>query len=169
MATPYDELTGAIRAYGKAAMTNLLRCKALGYGILEGFAGWLGCDGERVVCVPATGPFDPRHDYGDAAYSFHQQAVIRLEPITVGVCLIVDNVEDSGSIWLRTGLRIEISGDTFDVFVGGQPVVHVPLDFEGHLDPVFKAIHAEMMGVFARDLAEFKDERVKGKIGFVSD
>ncbi|MGV6801673.1 MAG: hypothetical protein ACWA5L_07105 [bacterium] len=166
--TKYDELKQAIAEYGEAAMENLVRCKALGRAVVDGFADYLQCPPEKVVGVPAQGQFDPRHHYGDAAFSFHGAKIIRLEPIEFGICVIVDNVEDSGALWLRTALRIEVTGDSFDIFVANQPMVQVPLEFTGELTPIFEAIHTELMGVFRKELAEFNDARFAGGIGFIS-
>ncbi|NHK29350.1 hypothetical protein FF098_015640 [Parvularcula flava] len=167
--SPYDELKRAVSDYGKAAMDNLLHCKAFGRAVMDGYAGWLGCEPERVVGVPAKGQFDPHHDYGDAAFSFYQSPVIRLEPVAFGVCVTIDNVEDSGSLWLRTAVRVDMAGQGLDVFVGTQPMVNVPVEFTGQLDPVFRAIHAEMLAVFSQELQEFRDDRFKGGIGFIAD
>ncbi|GGD08043.1 hypothetical protein [Aquisalinus flavus] len=167
--SPYGELKRAVADYGKAAMDNLLHCKAFGRAVMEGYAGWLGCEPERVVGVPAKGQFDPHHDYGDAAFSFYQSPVIRLEPVTFGICLTIDNVEDSGSLWLRTAIRVDMAGTVLEVFVGTQPMVNVPVEFDGQLDPVFRAIHKEMMSVFSQELQEFRDDRFRGGIGFIAD
>jgi hypothetical protein len=168
MTSKYEELQQAISDYGEAAMENLVRCKAFGKAVLEGLAAYLECPPEQVVGVPAQGQFDPRHAYGDAAYSFHGQPVIRLEPMVFGVCVIVPNVEDSGSLWLRTAIRVEVTGDTFDVFVANQPMVQVSLDFTGKLTPVFDAIHKELMNVFRTELADFNDDRFVHGIGFLA-
>ncbi len=167
MTTKYDELKEAIAEYGEAAMENLVRCKGFGEAVLSGYADWLSCPKEKVVAVPAQGPFDPRHHYGDAAFSFHGAQVVRLEPVLFGICAIVDNVEDSGALWLRTGVRVEVTGDTFDVYVANQPMVKVPLEFSGKLDPVFESIFAELLSVFKKDLATFQDERFTHGIGFM--
>lgn len=163
----YEELQQAISDYGEAAMENLVRCKAFGRAVIEGLAGFLDCPPERVKGVPPQGQFDPRQDYGDAAFSFHTQSVIRLEPVVFGVCVVVPNVEDSGSLWLRTAVRVEVTGDTFDVFVASQPLVHVPIDFTGKLERVFEAIHHELLTVFRKELADFNDDRFSGGIGFL--
>lgn len=167
--SPYQVLAEQISDYGKAAMDNLVHCRAFGRGVLDGYAGWLGCEPSRVVGVPARGPFDPRHEYGDAAFSFHKTPVIRLEPVLFGVCLTVDNVEDSGSVWLRTGIRCDVAGTGLEVFVGGQPMLRVPVAFDGELDAVFKALHREMMSAFSQELDEFNADRFSGGIGFLAD
>jgi hypothetical protein len=166
-ATPYEQLRAAILDYGEAAMENLLRSRAFGRAVVDGFPGFLGCSPSCVSAVPADGPFDPSKDYGDAAFSFDPSQVIRLEPVTFGTCVIVPNAEDSGSLWLRTGTRVEVTGDTFDVFVANQPMIRVPLDWEGELEPVHRTLHAELMDVFRRDLGRFRDERYEGGIGFM--
>ena len=166
MATKYEELAVAISDYGEAAMENLVRCKAFGKAVLNGFAAWLECPPERVVAVPPGGEFDPRHDYGEAAFSFHNTPVIRLEPVVFGVCVSVPNREDSGSMWLRTVVRVEVTGDTFDVFVANQPMINVPVEFTGQLEPVFETIHTELLSVFRKELADFNDARFIHGIGF---
>ena len=50
-----------------------------------------------------------------------------------------------------------------------QPMVRVPLEFEGELEPVFKSIHNELMSVFKKEVAHFNDERYAGGIGFLPD
>ena len=165
--TPYEQLKAAVHDYGEAAMENFLRCRAFGHAVVEGFAAYLGSDETCVSAVPASGPFDPSKTYGDAAFSFDPSQVIRLEPITFGVCVIVPHEEDSGSLWLRTGIRVEVTGATFDAFVANQPLVRVPLEFEGELTPVFETLHRELMGLFSKDLMRFQDERYAGGIGFV--
>lgn len=165
--TPYEQLRAAICEYGEAAMENLLRSRAFGYDVIRTFHAYLGCGPGLVSAVPAQGPFDPAKDYGDEAFSFDPREVIRLEPVTFGVCVVVPNAEDSGSLWLRTGTRVEVTGDTFDVFVANQPMIRVPLDWEGELAPVHRTLHAELMDVFRRDLGRFHDERYEGGIGFM--
>ena len=168
--TPYEQLLAAAHDYGEAAMENLLRCRALGRAVVAGLPAYLGADTACVSAVPAQGPFDPSRDYGDGAFSFAGDEVIRLEPITFGVCVIVPHEEDSGSLWLRTGVRLEITGETFDCFVAGQPMTRVALDWEqdeAGLTRLYEAIHRELMAVFKKDLMAFQDERYAGGIGFL--
>ncbi len=167
--TPYETLKTAISDYGEAAMENFLRCRAFGRAVHEGLPSFMGCSEKCVSLVPADGPFDPSKPYGDKAFSFQLDGVIRLEPIMFGICIIVPNAEDSGSLWLRTGVRVEVTGDTFDVFVSHQPMVRVPLEFEGQLAPVHEAILKELLSVFRKDLARFNDERYAGGIGFLPE
>lgn len=165
--TRYEELQAAIRAYGEAAFQNLLRAKALGDAVVSGFADYLGCDEELVSAVPAEGPFDPRRDYGDEAYSFHGRDVIILEPVRFGVSLIVGNAEDSGALWLRTVVAAEVAGDAFEVFVSAQPIIRTPLQFENHLEPIHAAIHKEFLDTFQVEVMEFNDARFRTGIGFL--
>lgn len=166
--TKFDELRAAVHDYGNAAFQNLLRSRALATAVIEGFYAYEGCPPENVVPVPATGPFDPSKDYGDEAFSFASRAVIILEPIRFGLCLIVGNAEDAGALWLRTSLSVEITGDTFDVYVAARPLIRVPLEFDGRLDPVFEAIHREYMHTFELEVQEFNDQRFKTGIGFMT-
>ncbi len=163
----FEELRSAIRAYGDAAFQNLLKCRALGDAIVAGFHDYEGCPAENVVAVPAQGVIDPHKDYGDEAFSFAGREVIILEPVRFGLCLIVGNAEDSGSLWLRTVIAAEIVGATFEIFVASQPVIRIPFDFEGELNPVFDAIHAEFLDTFTLEVNEFNDTRFKTGIGFI--
>jgi hypothetical protein len=163
----YDELKDAIRDYGQAAFQNLIKCRALGDAIIEGFHRFEGCPPENVVAVPPLGEFDPLKKYGDAAFSYSNREVVILEPIRFGLCLIVGNAEDAGALWLRTTISMEIIGENFDVFVATQPVIHVPLGFEGKIDPVFAAVHAEFLETFTLEVNEFNDVRFRTGIGFL--
>lgn len=163
----FEELRTAIRLYGQAAFQNLLKCRSLGDAITEGFHRFEGCPAENVAAVPAEGPFDARKDYGDGAYSYSGREVIVLEPVRFGLCLIVGNAEDSGALWLRTVISAEIIGDSFDVFVASQPVIRIPIDFDGRLDPVYEAIHREFLETFTLEVNEFLDARFKTGIGFL--
>jgi hypothetical protein len=163
----YDELKSAIRDYGRAAFENLVKCRALGDAIIEGFHRYEGCDSRCVVAVPPVGAFDPRKDYGDEAYSVAGREVVILEPVRFGLCLIVGNVEDQGSLWLRTVISMEMVGAAYDVFVASRPLIHVPLDFEGKLDPVFEAAHQEFVETFTLEVNEFNDTRFRTGIGFM--
>jgi len=144
----FDELKAAIFAYGDAAFQNLLRCRGLADAIVDGFAKYEGCDRQCVSVVPPAGEFDPRKDYDDEAFSYHGREVIILEPIRFGVSVIVGNAEDSGAMWLRTMVSVEVTGETFDIYVAARPVIRVPLDFEGQLLPVFDAMHREFLETF---------------------
>lgn len=163
----FDELKNAIRDYGQAAFQNLLKCRALADTIVSGFHEYEGCPAENVAAVPAEGAFDARNAYGDGAFSYSGREVIILEPVRFGLCLIVGNVEDSGALWLRTVISAEIVGESFDVFVASQPIIRVPLDFEGKLDPIFEAIHREFLETFTLEVNEFLDARFKTGIGFL--
>lgn len=165
--TKYEELKRAISAYGEAAFQNLLRCKALGEAVIEGFHAWLGCERRCVAGVPPDGPFDPRRDYGDEAFSFAKRSVVILEPVRFGVSLIVGNVEDSGALWLRAAVSAEVIGDGFDVFVGNQPRIRTPFAFDKALAPVYEAIHREFLDTFRIEVMEFNDSRFRDGIGFL--
>lgn len=168
MAEKFEELKAAIFAYGDAAFQNLLRCRALSEAIVEGFALYEGCDQNCVSVVPPAGEFDPRKDYGDEAFSFHGRPVIILEPIRFGVSLVVGNAEDSGSLWLRTMVSMEMTGEGFDVYVASRPLIRIPLEFEGKLEPVFDAMHREFLETFTIEVNEFNDQRYSTGIGFLS-
>lgn len=163
----FEELQDAIKKYGAAAFENLIRCKGLAEAIIDGFPAYLECNTDCVKPVPATAPFDPRKDYGDEAFSYSQRKVIALEPVKFGLALVVRNFEDSGSIWLRTAIAIEVTGSTFDVFIAQQPLLHAPLDYDGKLEPIFEAIFREFMRTFKIELLAFKDERFETGIGFL--
>ena len=165
--TPFEELKAAIHDYGEAAMENLVRCRALGHAISDGFLEYLGVTEDCVSLVPPHGPFDPRKDYGDKAFSFSEAPVIRLEPIVFGLCITVPHEEDSGKLWLRVIVKLAVAGGVFDVFAGHQPLIRIPLDFEGQMTPVFDAIKEELLSVFAKELAVFNDSRYAEGIGFV--
>lgn len=163
----FEKLQQAITAYGAAAFENLLRCKGLGDAIVREFPTYIGCNADCVKPAPPVGPFDPTRDYGDEAFSYAHKPVIVLEPVQFGIALTVRNQEDSGSLWLRTALAIEVTGDSFDVFVAQQPVIHTPLDYENKLEPVLEAIYQEFLNNFRLEVLEFNDKRFETGIGFI--
>lgn len=163
----FQSLQNAIKDYGAAAFENLIRCRGLADRIVENLPRYLECGKDCVRVVPPQGQFDPRKEYGDLAFSFSQRQVIALEPIAFGIALIVKNSEDSGSLWLRTAIAIEITGDSFDVFVAQQPVLHVPLNSDGELEPVLEAIYQEFLQTFQIQILAFNDERFETGIGFL--
>lgn len=165
--TPYDMLRSAVRAYGEAAMENFLRCRAFGYAVADGLAAYLAAPEPCVSLVPASGPFDPKRSYGDRAFTYDPKRPIRLEPMAFGLCVTIPHEEDSGSLWVRTGVRVEVKDDRFDVFVAHQPLIRIPVEFEGQLAPVFERIMAEYMQIFRRELADFGDVRYQNTVGFV--
>lgn len=169
MPTRFEKLQDAIKTYGAAAFENLMRSKGLGDAIIDGFPEYIDCGASCVTAVPAAGQFDPRKEYGDEAYSFSQRQVIVLEPIVFGIALTVKNFEDSGSLWLRTTIAVEVTGTTFDIFVAQQPVIHVDLDFDGKLEPVFEAIYKEFLNTFRLQILEFNDKRFETGIGFIPE
>lgn len=165
--TRFDKLKQAITAYGAAAFENLLRCKGLGKAIIAEFPAYMDCDPGCVKPAPPVGQFDPTRDYGDEAFSYAHRPVIVLEPVRFGLALTVRNREDSGSLWLRTAISIEVTGDSFDVFVAQQPVIHTPLDYKGRLEPVLEAIYQEFLNSFQLEVLEFNDKRFETGIGFL--
>ncbi len=167
--TRFQKLQEAIKTYGAAAFENLLRCKGFGEAIIKGLPDYLECKPECVSAVPPGGQFDPRKNYGEEAFSYHHREVIVLEPIQFGIALTVKNFEDSGSLWLRTAIAIEVTGDSFDVFVAHQPMLRVPLDYDGKLEPVFEAIYREFLNTFQLEVLEFNDKRFSTGIGFVPE
>jgi hypothetical protein len=64
-------------------------------------------------------------------------------------------------------ISAEIIGENFDVFVASQPVIRVPIDFDGKLDPVFEAIHREFLETFTLEVNEYLDAPFKTGIGFL--
>ncbi|MEZ5894191.1 MAG: hypothetical protein R3C58_13740 [Parvularculaceae bacterium] len=169
MTNRFEKLQQAIRDYGAAAFENLLRCKGFGEAVLKGLPGFLDCEPRCVRAVPPDGPFDPRQDYGEDAFSYRQREVIVLEPVVFGIALVVDNIEDSGALWLRTAISVEVAGDSFDVFVAQEPVIRIPLDYDGKLEPVYEAIYREFLNTFQLEVLEFNDKRFETRIGFVPE
>jgi hypothetical protein len=167
--TRFQKLQEAIKVYGAAAFENLLRCKGFGEAVTKGLPDFLECKGTCVNAVPAEGQFDPCKDYGEKAYSYSHREVIVLEPIRFGIALTVKNLEDSGSLWLRTVISVEVAGDSFDVFVAQQPVIRIPLDHDGKLEPVFEAVYREFLNTFQLEVLEFNDQRFETRIGFVPE
>ncbi len=163
----FESLQDAIKTYGAAAFENLVRCKGLADAVVAAFPDYIGCGEGCVRAVPPIGEFDPRQDYGDKAFSYAHRQVIALEPVRFGIALTVKNFEDSGALWLRTALAAEITGDTFDVFIAQQPVIHVPLDYAGKLDPVLEAIYQEFLQTFQVRVLAFNDQRFETGIGFL--
>ena len=92
-----------------------------------------------------------------------------LEPVLFGLALTVKNFEDSGALWLRTAISVEVAGDSFDVFVAQQPMIRIPLDYQGQLEPVFEAIYREFLNTFQLEVLEFNDKRFETRIGFVPE
>lgn len=166
---PYDTLRQAASAYGEAAMANFLRCRALGYAIAKGLPGFLGAPAEAVALVPARGPCNPKANYADRAFNYDPARPIRLEPVVFGLCLMIPNAEDSGSMWIRTPVKVEVANSRFEVYVDDRPRVRIPLAFEGALDPVYEALLAEFMEVFQQELEDFGDSRYQNRLGFVTD
>lgn len=167
--TRFEKLQEAIRAYGAAAFENLMRCKGFGRAVVDGFPAYIDCDEDCVNAVPPIGKFDPRKDYGDEAFSYSQRPVIVLEPVRFGIALTVKNFEDSGALWLRTAIAVEVTGDSFDVYVAHQPLIRVALDYEGKLEPVFEAIYQEFLNTFKLEVLEFADKRFETGIGFLPE
>jgi hypothetical protein len=165
--TRFEELQDAIKTYGAAAFENLVRCKGCAEAIVAAFPEYIGCSESCVKAVPPLGEFDPRQDYGDKAFSYAHRQVIALEPIRFGVALTVKNFEDSGVLWLRTAVAIEITGDSFDVFVAQQPVIRVPVDYKDKLEPVLEAIYQEFLQTFQVRVLAFNDQRFETGIGFL--
>lgn len=165
--TPYATLRKAICAYGDAAMENFLRCRALGNAIADGLHAYLEAPEPCVSLVPPGGPFDPKKTYGDKAFSYDENRPIRLEPIVFGICVVVPNAEDSGTLWIRTPVKVEVKDEMFEIFVAHQARVRIPLDFEGRLKPVFESLMKEFLRMFKQELADFGDERYQNQIGFV--
>ena len=168
--TRFEKLQDAIKAYGGAAFENLMRCKGLADALVDGFAEYLGAPSDCIRAVPADGQFDPHKDYGDEAFSYSKRQVVVLEPVIFGICVTVNNWEDSGALWLRTPVAIEVSGDNFEVFVGKQSVKKVPLGYQGQLEeklaPVFEAVYQELLSTFRIEFLEFNDKRFAQGIGF---
>ncbi len=163
----FETLKQAITAYGAAAFENLLRCKGLADAIIREFPAYMDCDPGCVRPAPPIGPFDPLRDYGEEAFSYSRKPVIVLEPVQFGLALTVRNQEDSGSLWLRTAIAVEVTGDSFDVFVAQQRVIHTPLEYDGKLAPVLEAIYQEFLNTFRLEVLEFNDKRFETGIGFI--
>lgn len=163
----FEELQEAIKAYGAAAFENLIRCKGIADAIVSELPDFLECPPDCVKAVPPFGQFDPRIDYGDRAFSYTQKQVIALEPIQFGVALTIHNFEDAGSLWLRTAIALEVTGDSYDILVAQRPVIHLPIDYKGNLTPALEAIYDEFLSTFQIQVLEFNDKRFETGIGFL--
>lgn len=167
--TRFETLQDAIRTYGAAAFENLMRCKGLGEALVRDFPAYIGCAADCVRAVPPMGQFDPRKDYGEEAFSYAHREVIVLEPIQFGIALTVKNFEDSGALWLRTAIAVEVTGDSFDVYVADAPMIHIPLDYEGETAPVLEAIYQEFLNTFKLEVLAFNDKRFDTRVGFLPE
>lgn len=163
----YQALQEAVRDYGAAAFENMCLCRKFGEGVIAGLPGWLGCPSHYVAGVPADGPFDPRRDYGEAMFSFHDREIVVMEPVRFGVSVIIDNLDAPGGVWARASVSVQVTGDTFDVFIGGRPMLHAPRAFEDALEPVFEGLEEELHAAFREGVETFRDDRGDARIGFL--
>ena len=162
-----ENLQQIVSEYGQATIEQVKLAEELGRSIISGFPGYLGCDPRLVYGVPPEGDFIPRTNYRDACFSTYYESITFLEPIYFGLCAEIPNLKDSGAVWVRTIIEVQLHGDTVDIYVGDDRTkITLSKYFEGQLDPVFEAIHEDIRREFSIDLTEFKG---RPKICFMTE
>lgn len=155
-----DTLREVASKYGRATLENDQFVKSLAQAISKGFAAYLGTDARSVGLVPPTGPFDPLHDYRDAAFSSYDDELLLQGLVRFRLCIEVPGLADNGAHWLALPVEAIRSGDQVDIFIGTSPKLRIPVPYEDRLEPVFERLYQGMADFYSVE----QDARLK--IGF---
>ena len=123
-------------------------------------------EGEKVVLgVPPSGEWNPEQvDYRDEALDAFDDPLVMLRDIEFGIAVRLDNLEDSGHCWVRVPLSVHRASGNVEMTAGDQPVVRVPLEYQGHLTKICEAVWRDLLTIFRDPVAKRRSD-LKG-IGF---
>ena len=162
----YNDLQQLCSKYGDATAEQTKLIKKLGHAIISGFNKYLGGECSTVFGVPPDGDFEPGCDYRDECFSFYGQGLLFLEPVYMGLCVVVKNLAGNGATSVMTKVKMLVRGDQICIYVGmdGREV-RISRDFEEQLGPVFAELYQDIEKGFSLEIDEFKGRR---SIGFLS-
>ena len=162
----YQDLQQLCSKYDEAAIEQTKIIMKLGRAIIVGFEEYLGSGPGAVYGVPPDDEFIPGRDYRERSFSFHGQETMFLEPVDMGLCVLIANLRGKGSTWVTTRVEMFVRGNQISISVGtdGNEIL-VSRDFEGRLGPVFAELYHDIEKQFSLEIDEFESRR---SIGFLN-
>ncbi|PHQ98056.1 MAG: hypothetical protein COB40_02045 [Marinosulfonomonas sp.] len=164
--THYENLKLLTKKYGEKTAELNSESRRLGDMLLSSLPNFLECEKSKVYGVPPCGDFEPRADYRDACRSTYYQNICFLEPVTMGICVEIENLEDSGATWVRSIISIWKTGDQFKLLVGKKERnITLSNDFTSGKSELLEAIKDDIESAFSLEL---NDAEGRSRIGFFS-
>jgi hypothetical protein len=166
-----DEIRRAVKEYGRRSAENMEICRRLGRAIIVAFDRYLTLKGSLVFGVPPFGDWSPeKGDYRDATFSFHGSRTLRIEDVQFGMALRVDNLDDSGCLWLRIVVNLRKQGEKIGVFVNeDSDGIWIPTNYSDRdLSEICEALYQLALRAFREDARMFVEGSGQfGTIGFM--
>jgi hypothetical protein len=160
-----SELQDAMNRYGETSIRNYNIVHPIGEKIIEGFSAYLGEAG-CVFGVPPKGDWqDDGRDYQHAKFSTYWEGTLKVDIISMGLCVRIPHTKDKGSLSLRLVLGFLVKENEFSVKVDdGRTIEGLPLISEqSDLQALYDEIFAYTKGTFSDPVNYHNVE----KIGFV--
>jgi hypothetical protein len=147
-----DEIRKAVAEYGRRSVEYSEIVHDLGRRILLALDDYLIPGGGVVFGVPPTGEWDPGVDYRDAIFSSFGK-ILDLEDVCFGIAIRIDNLSDSGSLWVRLPTTIRKEGERLKVFAGTTKGVWLSIPREADdLQAVCEHLFEVVLAAFQNDV-----------------
>lgn len=140
-----DALRQAVARYGDETWANYQLLTKFGHDLLSSMARYMHRGQTLVRGVPPCGEWDPEQEYRHEAFSSFGDPVLTLEPTDLGMAIRIDNLSDTGSLWVRIVITLKRSGQKLLLSIGDQYNLALPLQYEGDIEQacamIFGALH----------------------------
>jgi hypothetical protein len=108
-----SELQDAMNRYGETSIRNYKIVHPIGEKIIDGFSAYLG-ESACVFGVPPDGDWqDDGRDYRDAKFSTYWEGTLKVDLISMGLCVRIPHTNDNGKMSLRVVLGFLIKETNF--------------------------------------------------------
>lgn len=163
-----DELRHLVRDYGRTAVDYNRKVFDLGRDLANALNRYLGAEetaAPLVLPVPPSGDWEVEQDYG--VQSFDVGQLLLLRPISMGLAVRIDNLEDAGTLWVRVAVTFQRHGQVIAIESPAGSVVRIPSDGPWDLTDACQAIFGDLEALYRADLELDRDGLYAGgRIGF---
>ena len=168
---PIDKLRHIVAEYGRKSIENYKVCRELGRNIIESLREFLDSPPGAVIGVPPHGDWDINQgDYRDEVFSTFTDEILLIKDVQLGISIRVDNLNDSGSFWMRIVVNLRKEGERFLISIGDRFQTSIPVSYETNdLKHLSEEIFGAVLRAYEEDVNVFVDGLTgKTTIGFLS-
>lgn len=147
-----EQVRAVAEEYGKRSVENMKLGGKLGREIMRSFDKYLSSEGGLVFGVPPSGEWNSDSDYGDAAFSYYHQGVLRVRDTEFGMCVTVFK----DVLWIRIVVKLEKQGDRIGVFVDDGEPTWIPISYgAADLERICERLLSTLIGYYQGDTNKF--------------
>ncbi len=161
-----DRLRHAVADFGVLSAQSDSFLREVGRKVLSNLNGHLHRQKNLVRGVPPRGQWKPDVAYRDAIFSSHQDAILTLKPLEMGVAIKIEDLSDAGALWVRLTISLEQVGSSIQLLIGEKKLPSLVIVDDSSLGDVSRSIVDFIEALFMNGLLD-SDQVSASPVGFL--